>query len=132
MVRFLCVGEKRSLTAIARGWTWADGHLAARTLHAAMGTLGLEYGHDYMCCNLCDDHGTASPSQLAGIRSFHLDGWQIVALGQVAARVLTAAAIPHLCLIHPAARGAIRRRDRYQAHVAAVLSPRFPLHNRCQ
>jgi hypothetical protein len=119
----LCVGERRSATAIARGWTWADGRLAARTLHAALGALGLRYGRDYTCCNILDDDGVFHTDQMRGIAAFAQEGWQIVALGHVAARYLTAYGIPHLCLIHPAARGAIRRQARYQAHVASLLQP---------
>lgn len=119
----LCVGERRSPTAIARGWTWQDGRLAAKTLADAMGALGLQYGHDYVCCNLYDDQGRWSQTQLDGIQHFATSGWQIVALGRVVARALTAAHILHVALVHPAARGPIRGRARYQAHVASILQP---------
>jgi hypothetical protein len=119
----LCVGERRSPTAIARGWTWQDGRLAAKTLADALGALGLHYGQGYVCWNLFDDQGRWSQTHLDGIRDCAASGWQIVALGRVVARALRAAHIPHVALVHPAARGRIRQRARYQAHVASILQP---------
>jgi hypothetical protein len=49
-------------------------------------------------------------------------GVPLVALGRRVEAALARDGLPHRFLIHPAARGAIRRRDRYQAHVAAVLT----------
>jgi hypothetical protein len=46
---------------------------------------------------------------------------RIVALGLRVHLVLHRHGIPHLALVHPAARGAIRRRALYQSHVRAVL-----------
>jgi hypothetical protein len=122
-MKFLCVGERRSVTAIRRGWTWADGHLAARTLRQAMHGLGLSYGYHYVCTNILDDDGVWSTHTMNSIADMEAKGWKIVALGKEAARYLSAYEITHVTLVHPAARGAIRKRERYDAHVAAILQP---------
>ncbi|HZS47936.1 MAG TPA: hypothetical protein VFC63_22895, partial [Blastocatellia bacterium] len=46
-------------------------------------------------------------------------------LGRKVSRILTKHAVEHTHLIHPAARGAIRLKTRYQAHVAERLTGRL-------
>ena len=41
-MKILFVGEKRSPTAIAKGWTWADRRLAGKQLVDALGNLSFE------------------------------------------------------------------------------------------
>lgn len=53
-------------------------------------------------------------------------GAVVVGMGRAAQGVLAQAGITHLRLIHPAARGAIRARGTYYAHVAAVLGRTLP------
>ena len=55
------------------------------------------------------------------MRSLADEGLPIVGMGRLVQRTLERAGVPHLRLVHPAARGAIRARAAYQAHVAAVL-----------
>lgn len=90
---FIFIGERRSQTAIERGWTWADGRLAAKTLSDALAPLGLRYNKGYICLNLLDDRGVFSTRTIRQFRT------------------------------HPAARGAIRQRTAYQTHVREALSP---------
>jgi hypothetical protein len=118
--RYLFIGEKRSATAIRLGVTWVDGRLCAKNLHAALRLLEIdpsacEYG------NAFEDDGSSHLLDLVRARVHANHGGQVVALGQKAARELSRIGIPHRTLIHPAARGAIRRTERYQAHVRAIL-----------
>lgn len=61
-------------------------------------------------------------SALQRLGALAATGSTIVGLGQAAQATLRRAWIPHLQLIHPAARGRIRSCALYRAHVAAVLA----------
>jgi hypothetical protein len=47
----------------------------------------------------------------------------VVALGNKVSRQLERHSVPHVPLIHPAARGKIRARELYAQHVSAILIP---------
>lgn len=121
MVRLLFIGERRSPTAIRLNVTWSDGRLCAKTLHDALRAAGIspaacEYG------NVFEDDGSDNALDLIRAYVHARHGGLVVALGATAARVLARRRIPHLALTHPAARGAIRKTERYRAHVADTLS----------
>jgi hypothetical protein len=59
---------------------------------------------------------------LRRIRSLVDDGLTVVAMGCKVQEALLRAGVPFLPLVHPAARGVIRTRAVYQAHVAAVIA----------
>lgn len=126
MSGFVFVGERPSRRAVAIGATWHNGKLAACTLWSALRALGLDpEEHDY--CNIWMDAEPGAQdrkheeSALILVRTYAEHGRTIVGMGAIVGGWLDAHAVPHRKLIHPAARGAIRRRERYQAHVAAVL-----------
>ena len=126
MTRYLFVGERRSPTAIARGWTWESGRLCADTLHRALRAAGIEPSTECEFANLFRDDAPADWSPdldaLALVyRWYVLHGGLVVALGRRVAAVLERNGIPHRVLTHPAARGAIRKSCRYREHVAEVL-----------
>lgn len=125
--KILFVGEQRSATAIARGWSWRDGRLAAKTLFDALATIAVA-GADQQYVNLWADDvdmvlETVSPGRRAMLRREARAGRVIVALGARVAAGLRDLGIAHVPLTHPAARGWIRGRARYAAHVAATLGP---------
>ena len=120
--RFVFVGERRSQRAIQMGVRWEHGRLCARTLHAALRAIGLD-PEEQGYVNLYSD---AEPSALdeavlARLRLLAEDSVEVVGLGQIVHRALERTGVAHRRLIHPAARGAIRARAAYQAHVALVL-----------
>ncbi len=122
--RYLFVGERRSPTAIRLNVTWRDGRLAAKTLFAALCACGIEPA-DQEYVNLWHDDQTCwreDRAALALVADRERRGVTVVALGRLVSARLSAAGISHRTLIHPAARGAIRRRDRYQAHVRDTLT----------
>ena len=125
--RFVFVGEKRSRNAIMLGVTWEDGRLAAKTLHDALRAVGLDPGEQRFL-NLYLDHlpGVVNPDTLDQIRELLRDRWVIVGLGRVVQATLRRMGIPHRPMVHPAARGAIRSRARYQRHAACVLGRQLP------
>ena len=109
-----------------------DGRLAARTLHAALASCGLEPSRQVFV-NLFLDPPTKEPQrpaappvvdramvdQLAACATL---GTCLIGLGRLVQRALGREGLRHLALVHPAARGAIRRREVYRAHVAEQLA----------
>jgi len=120
--RFLFVGERRSRRAIQLGVRWEHGRLCARTLHAALRAIGLD-PEEQRYVNLYFDAEPPALDEavLARLRALAAEGVEIVGLGRIVQRALERAGVAHRRLIHPAARGAIRARATYQAHVATVL-----------
>jgi hypothetical protein len=120
--RFVFVGERHSQRAIQMGVRWEHGRLCAMTLHEALRAIGLDpVRQTYLNVFTDCDPPTLDEDALAHIVALVDSGAELVAMGRIVQRVLTRAGLPHRCLIHPAARGAIRARAAYQAHVAAVL-----------
>jgi uracil-DNA glycosylase len=126
--RFLFVGEKPSPTAQRKGWSWDDGRVAARTLHEALRATGIEpseCGFTNLFGQTADapEKGAELVARVDVLRAVSRAGVIVVALGTKVARQLERHSVPHVPLIHPAARGQIRARERYVAHVGAVLIP---------
>jgi hypothetical protein len=120
--RFIFVGERRSRRAIQLGVRWEHGRLCASTLHAALRAIGLapeEQG--YVNLYFDSEPPALDEAVLARLRTLTAEGVEIVGLGRIVQRALERAGVAHRRLIHPAARGAIRARATYQAHVATVL-----------
>lgn len=125
------VGECRSITAIRNNWTWKDGRLAAKPLFEALNAMGIEIDNQVDFMNLWDDPPLhkhkkkwvpeINESSLAILVSL-LEVRVIVALGARVSTELIKRGIEHVALVHPAARGRIRLRSRYIAHVKEKLS----------
>lgn len=124
---YLFVGERPSRRAVQIGASWHNGKLAACTLWRALEAIGLD-PQDQGFCNIWMDaepgeHDAAHEESALVLARVYLEyGGTIVGMGQTVCAWLDRHAIPHRTMIHPAARGAIRRRETYQAHVAAVLA----------
>lgn len=118
---FLFVGERRSQMAVRRGYSWPDQRLSGRTLAEALAACSIAL-EQYTCINVYTDEGVLDRQALVSIRTLHAAGWIVIGLGRVVQRALTVAGIPHHAMIHPAARGRIRKREAYQQHVATVVS----------
>jgi uracil-DNA glycosylase len=132
MTRYIFVGERPSPRAAATGATWSNGRLAAKVLHDALRANGYdpdaaEYHNLWRTPGLGLTGLTAADRRHANALLRRLqdreqaEGVIIVALGAHAATALLAHGVPHRRLVHPAARGAIRKTARYQAHVGSVL-----------
>lgn len=125
-VVFLFVGERPSRQAVKIGATWQNGRLAGKQLHDALRALHIDPGaHDYMNIWRWPERsvldGPDEAESIVRIRQQHEHGRTVVGMGALVCAVLRREGIPHLQLIHPAARGAIRKKERYTAHVRAVL-----------
>jgi len=129
--QILFVGECRSLTAQRKGWTWSDGRLAAKPLFEALTAMGVDpTAHAFV--NLWTDNAmgltpgdgaVVIPWQRVDRIRAHTETGVVVALGQRVSAELTKRKIDHVALVHPAARGKIRKRSRYIAHVKRALGP---------
>lgn len=107
----LFIGERRSERAISMGVTWADGHLAAKTLFDALRECGID-PLECQFVNWFEPGGSKIVQNHPGIR---------VAMGRKVQRELERRGLVHIPLIHPAARGTIRLKDNYIAHVKTAL-----------
>ncbi len=121
------IGECRSPTAQRKGWVWKDGRLAAKPLFEALRAMGVDPAAQ-LFLNLWTDpplRRTKSwrPQLSADVMTvLRTSALLKVALGARVSTQLTKLCIEHVAIVHPAARGAIRKRKRYLAHVAERLT----------
>jgi hypothetical protein len=122
--RLVFVGERRSERARQIGASWERGGLCANTLHGALRACGIDPSSVVFCNLFQEGTGVLHIDQvaLAQVRALAADGATIVALGRGVQRALGREGVGFLALVHPAARGRIRARARYRAHVADVLA----------
>lgn len=124
--RYLFVGEKPSITAQKRDVVWADGGLAAKQLFDGLRKLGIDPSRS-MFFNLFGDNPdaplipapTARAIMMAEIAK--INRLEVVAMGLKVSKVLQGLAVPHRTIVHPAARGAIRKKERYAKHLRDTL-----------
>lgn len=129
------MGEKRSNLAIKMNVTWKDGRLAAKQLFDALDACGIPRKK----CSFLNwwpefDRRTKTWSEQtprATIRNIDNrnkeGGWgsgdiiQIVALGNKVQKELSKEGIDFIPVIHPAARGTIRKKENYAEHIRQQL-----------
>lgn len=110
----LFVGERRSNLAIERGWRLADGRLAGKQLFDALERCGINPRH-------CQFTNWFERGGKVAVTRARAQGLAVIALGQKVADALAERRIECIVLVHPAARGRIRKKHRYAAHVRARL-----------
>ena len=103
----LFVGEKRSNKAVQMNVKWEDGKLAAKQLFDALKECGINPS-ECTFTNWFEYGGKSTVQRWGGI---------IVAMGQKVSKSLTSKGIQHISIIHPAARGKIRKKSRYIKHI---------------
>lgn len=124
--RYLFVGEKPSVKAHECGVVWADGGLAAKQLFDALKRLAIDPSRS-MFFNLFGNTPAACevivpPARLLLLGELaEINRLDVVAMGLKVSRHLQKFNIPHRTIVHPAARGAIRQKDRYARHIKDVL-----------
>lgn len=112
--RFLFVGERRSPRAVQLGYRLCDGRLAGQSLFAALEACGID-PRRHVYCNLFERGGARL------VVEHQAAGAVVVGMGRKVQAELRRRGIAHLALVHPAARGRIRKRARYAAHVRRAL-----------
>lgn len=123
-VSYVFVGEEPSPTARRIGASWQRGGLCATTLHAALRAADIDPAACVFLNLFADQLGRRRPtlSRIIGrLRRMALTHI-LVALGARVGAHLDKHGLPHVKLVHPAARGKIRKRERYQQHVRGRLS----------
>lgn len=128
--KFLFVGEEPSELAKKIGANWRNGRLAAKVLHEALRAMGIDPAQQKYINLWADYKGKPRITEdypYEYIWRAYGDGFTIVAMGQKVHKALGCEktilqTIPHLTIVHPAARGKIRLRANYQAHVKEVLT----------
>ncbi|MGI8567328.1 MAG: hypothetical protein ACR2LZ_12695 [Pyrinomonadaceae bacterium] len=125
--RFVFVGERPSRTAVRRGWTWKHGRLAGKTLHDALARIGIDPAKQKYV-NLFGDgcerdaESIEINERILLIRRLNRRGYKVIGMGQRVCQRLREAEVVHLSIRHPAARGRLRRRELYTAHVRQSLA----------
>lgn len=115
MRRFVFVGERRSPRAIKMGVRWQDGRLAAKQLFDALKAIDIDPSeHEF--------YNWFERGMPTLIVARFGQGFEIVALGEKVAIELRRRGVGHLKLVHPAARGGIRKKERYIEHVRRALA----------
>lgn len=110
----LFVGERRSNKAKLMGVHWEDEALAAKPLFEALRLIGV----DPAAQRFVNWFEGGKREVRAAARH---KAMPVVAMGNKVQAALTAEGIEFIPLVHPAARGKIRRTDLYRAHVKERL-----------
>lgn len=124
---FIFVGENRSKTAQEKGWSWQEcqrtgiPRLAAKPLWEALTNININ-PNDQIFFNLWDDEWKLNKFIPEILTEMAEDGEIIIALGQKVHTELGKLGIPHKEMVHPAARGKIRKTSLFRKHVREVLS----------
>lgn len=126
--KFIFVGLRPSISAWKFSRQWSDGAYAGKQLKDALEQLGFFFD-EMVFINLY-----TLPQEKASIQTDADDlaeairklkrsvlYWTIVGMGKEVQKVLDSFTIEHLKLIHPAARGKIRKKYRYLKHCKEVL-----------
>lgn len=118
------VGENRSSRAKESGWTWdscaetGEWHLCAIYLFGALELIGIDVKKQIFV-NVWDDDWNMLGDTISFLKTFE---GTIVAMGRKVEKVLVSEGIPHKFIFHPAARGEIRKKERYVEHVREALT----------
>jgi hypothetical protein len=103
--------------ALEIGATWQNGKLAGKTLREGLIAVGIDPDQQEYINVLGDDQEAA----IAAIREALAAGKVVVGMGQLVCKALAANNIEYRQIVHPAARGKIRKTERYQEHLADRL-----------
>lgn len=109
---YLFVGEKRSNRAIQLGVTFRDKALAGKQLYDALTFIGIDY-------DSCEFVNLFERGGKKVVKS--TTDKPIVALGSKVAKWMEKNRIKHIQVIHPAARGTIRKKENYFNHIKEKL-----------
>ncbi len=121
----ILVGERRSSLAVEKGWSWQQcqhtgPRLCAIKLFSALEQSGYN-PKEQIFLNVYHDDGRLNEPIVEMLRQIGNDNFRIVGMGQLVQEVLTRNNIPHLQIVHPAARGNWKKPGVYESHVVNVL-----------
>ena len=110
-MKYLFVGEERSDLAKKMNVTWKDGRLAAKQLFDALDAIGLSR-ESCEFCNWFED-GQETARNWTGI---------VVAMGRKVQDAMKREGLGFIPIVHPAARGLIRKKENYIQHIKEQLT----------
>ncbi len=114
-MKYLFVGEERSKLARKMNVTWRDGRLAAKQLFDALDAVHIKV-KDCEFCNWFEGGDKKAKRWKEG---------EVVAMGRKVQKAMTEAGIPYIPIVHPAARGKIRRKANYIRHIQERLGEKY-------
>jgi hypothetical protein len=116
------IGEKRSEQAIKNNWHWEDNVSTAKFLLDCLKELGIEQ-KDIKFYNLWFDDGQLDDILLDGLyyMSNNYSKCIVVGMGNTVCNKLDEKEVKYIKIIHPAARGKIRKKENYIAHLKERL-----------
>jgi hypothetical protein len=114
-LKIVFIGEERSETAKRMKVRWEDGRLAAKQLFDAFEVCGWSPAQ----CVFFNLFERGAGKKLAAHQAA---GRPMIAMGQKVQRQLTKRGVKFVPMVHPAARGAVRRKDRYAQEVQSALN----------
>lgn len=124
---FVFVGENRSNLAQKNGYSWAECQrtgkpvLAMKPLWEALEEINLD-PRAQVFFNLWDDSRKIDELVPKILKGLSEQGEIIIGMGRKVQKELQKQGIPHLEMVHPAARGKIRKTALYRRHVRGILS----------
>lgn len=124
--RWLFVGERPSRKADTMKVSWKDGRLCAKQLFDALAYCEISLKHCQFINLFVANHAiqpTLCRRASRQIAAKYKVGFIVVAMGRKVAAYLEGQGLPHLQIVHPAARGLIRKKERYCRHVHSILCP---------
>lgn len=105
--KLLFVGERRSQRSLQLRVTWRSGKLAGKQLFDALSYMDI----DPKYCEF---------KNIFGNSRWIKKNWQnycVIGMGKIAQGKLDNMGIPYIPIVHPAARGKIRKKEKYIKHV---------------
>jgi hypothetical protein len=119
---FVFVGECPSKRACLLNITWESGGLAGKQLKDALTSIGFNY-NEQIFLNLwrTSSNVPVDPQAVQKLEQYYQEGYCIVGMGKRVQKELDKLGVQHLKLIHPAARGSIRQKACYTAHLKLIL-----------
>jgi hypothetical protein len=123
-MKYLFIGEDRSEKAIQMNVRWENGRLAAKQLFDALDANGINK-EDCRFVNLFEplrQQGIMKRSHRLWILTMQMNGFTPVAMGNKVSKRLTDLKIKHIKIVHPAAKGTIRRKENYINHIKEHLA----------
>jgi hypothetical protein len=122
-MKYLFIGEKRSQRAIQMNVRLEDGRLAAKQLFDALDHCNISREH-------CKFINLFESLEEQNIKVQHHDvhlvmaqanGFKLIGMGEKVSKELNLRGFAHIKIIHPAARGKIRKKSRYFTHIKNQL-----------
>lgn len=123
MSKFLFIGEKPSKTALEKKLAWRHGKLAAKQLFDALRKVKIN-PEDHTFTNLFQpilNTEKICRNSIKRIKRAYKNGYILVGMGKKVQTELVKRELEHIPIVHPAARGKIRKKRRYTAHIRAAL-----------